>query len=70
MRGMRFGFGLGGGGLAGEGVGNVVVGAGVNVDAALCTKTHTMRAVTLWWIMVLLSSPTMSMPNSWQRGLG
>ena len=52
MRGMRFGFGLGGGGLAGEGVGNVVVGAGVNVDAALCTKIHTMRAVTLWWIMV------------------
>ena len=33
--------------------------------ASCSEKTQTTRAATLWWMMVLLSSPTMSIPNSY-----
>ena len=32
--------------------------------ASCSEKRQTTRAATLWWMIVLLSSPTMSMPNS------
>jgi hypothetical protein len=35
------------------------------VTRASCSEnTHTTRAATLWWMIVLLFSPTISIPNS------
>lgn len=35
--------------------------------ASSSVNTHMTRAATLWWIVVLLSSPMMSIPNSCER---
>lgn len=37
--------------------------------ASSSVNTHMTRAATLWWMVVLLSSPIMSIPNSC-RGVG
>jgi hypothetical protein len=44
-------------------VGVSVVGAVRHVRSC-SDNTHTTRAVTLWWMIVMLSSPTTSIPNS------